>query len=242
LVVSLNVAENIARVRERIDTAASRARLNPADIQLMAVTKAVPADPIRKAYEAGIRVFGENRVQEFAEKHDALRDLSAAQWHMIGHLQSNKASHAAKLFDAVDSVDSVRLARKLDSAARELGTKLPVLIEINIGGEQAKSGIPTDSPELNQLLNLTPELSSLEFRGLMTVPPYHDDPEQSRPYFRRMRELFQEISHRQPPAIRMEVLSMGMSHDFEIAIEEGSTCVRVGTAIFGERESVRSTA
>ena len=236
------IAENIVRVRERIDAAVRRAGRSSADIELMAVTKAVSADPIRKAYEAGICVFGENRVQEFAGKRDALRDLSAVQWHMIGHLQTNKVSHAAKLFDAVDSVDSVRLARKLDSAARELGTKLPVLIEINIGGEQVKSGITPDSPELNQLLNLAPELSSLEFRGLMTVPPYHDHPKQSRPYFRRMRELFQEISRNQLPAIRMEVLSMGMSHDFEIAIEEGSTCVRVGTAIFGERESVRSTA
>jgi hypothetical protein len=236
------IAENIVRVRERIDAAVRRAGRSSADIELMAVTKVVSPDRIRKAYAAGIRLFGENRVLEFAEKRDALRDLSAVQWHMIGHLQTNKASHAAKLFDAVDSVDSVRLARKLDSAARELGTKLPVLIEINIGGEQAKSGITPDSPELNQLLNLAPELSSLEFRGLMTVPPYHDDPQQSRPYFRRMRELFQEISRKQLPAIRMEVLSMGMSHDFEIAIEEGSTCVRVGAAIFGERESVRGTA
>jgi pyridoxal phosphate enzyme (YggS family) len=236
------IAENIVRVRERIDAAVRRAGRSSADIELMAVTKVVSPDQIRKAYAAGIHSFGENRVQEFAGKRDALRDLSAVQWHMIGHLQTNKASHAAKLFDTVDSVDSVRLARKLDSAARELGTKLPVLIEINIGGEQAKSGITPDSPELNQLLNLAPELSSLEFRGLMTVPPYHDDPKQSRPYFRRMRELFQEISRKQLPAIRMEVLSMGMSHDLEIAIEEGSTCVRVGTAIFGKRESVRSTA
>ena len=222
-----------------MEAAAHRARRIPVDIQLMAVTKAVSADQVREAYEFGVRVFGENRVQEFGEKRDALRDLSAAQWHMIGHLQTNKASHAAKLSDAVDSIDSVRLARKLDSAARELGKKLPVLIEINIGGEQAKSGIAPDSPELGQLLSVAPELSSLEFRGLMAVPPYHADPEQSRAHFRRMRELFEEISRRQL-SVRMEVLSMGMSHDFEIAIEEGSTCVRVGTAIFGERKSMRS--
>jgi pyridoxal phosphate enzyme (YggS family) len=240
LVVFLNVAENIARVRERIDEAARRARRNPANIELMAVTKEVSADPIRKAYEAGIRVFGENRVQEFGGKCDALRDLSASQWHMIGHLQTNKVNHAAKLFDAVDSLDSVRLTRKLNSAARELGKKFAVLIEINIGGEQAKSGTAPDSAELNQLLSIAPELSSLEFLGLMTVPPYHDDPEKSRPYFRRMRDLFQDISRRQLPAMRMEVLSMGMSDDFEVAIEEGSTCVRLGTAIFGERKSVRS--
>jgi len=236
------IAEKIAQVRERIDAAARRARRSSTDIELMAVTKVVSPDQIRRAYAAGIREFGENRVQEFAGKRDALRDLSAAWWHMIGHLQTNKVNHAAELFDAVDSLDSVRLARKLNSAAREFGKKLPVLIEINIGGEQAKSGIAPDSPELSQLLCIAPELSSLEFLGLMTVPPYYDDPEKSRPYFRRMRELFQEISRRQLPAIRMEVLSMGMSHDFEIAIEEGSTCVRVGTAIFGERKSVRSPA
>jgi pyridoxal phosphate enzyme (YggS family) len=236
------IAENIARVRERIDAAARRSSRNPADIQLMAVTKAVPANQIRKAYAAGIRVFGENRVQEFAGKHAALHDLASAQWHMIGHLQTNKASRAAEFFGVVDSVDSVRLAHKLNSAAQELNKKLPVLIEINIGGEQAKSGIAPDSAELNQLLTMAYELRSLEFRGLMTVPPYHDDLEQSRHYFHRMRELFREISRRQLPAIRMEVLSLGMSHDFEIAVEEGSTCVRIGTAIFGERQSVRSPA
>jgi pyridoxal phosphate enzyme (YggS family) len=235
------IAENIARVRERIDAAVHRAGRSPTDVELMAVTKVVSPDQIRKAYAAGVRAFGENRVQEFAGKHDALRDLAAAQWHMIGHLQTNKSSRAAEIFNAVDSIDSIRLARKLDSAAQELGKKLPVLIEINIGGEEAKSGIAPDSPELNQLLSIAPELSSLEFRGLMTVPPYQEDPEQSRPHFRRVRELFQEISRRQL-SVRMEVLSMGMSHDFEIAIEEGSTCVRVGTAIFGERKSLRSPA
>ena len=236
------IEDNIARVRERIDAAARRAHRSSTDIKLMAVTKVVSPDHIRKASAAGICAFGENRVQEFAEKCDALRDLSGAQWHMIGHLQTNKVSRAVELFDAVDSVDSVRLAHKLDSAAQQLGKKLSVLIEINIGGEQAKSGVAPDSPELNQLLSSAAELTSLQFRGLMTVPRYHDDPEQSQPYFRRMRELFQEISRRQLPAIHMEVLSMGMSHDFEIAIEEGSTCVRIGTAIFGERRSVRSPA
>ena len=242
LVVSLNVAENIARVRERIDAAARRAHRGSTDIQLMAVTKVVSPDQIRKAYAAGIRAFGENRVQEFAGKRDALLDMSGAQWHMIGHLQTNKVSSAIELFDAVDSVDSVRLGRKLNAAADQTSQKLPVLIEINIAGETAKSGLARDSSELNELLNLAPELTSLEIRGLMTVPPYHDDAEQSRPYFRRMRALFQEISHSQLPAVRMEVLSMGMSHDFEIAIEEGSTCVRIGTAIFGERKSVRGPA
>jgi hypothetical protein len=231
----VSISSNIARVREQIAQAAQRTRRNPQAIALMAVTKTVPADRIREASDAGIRVFGENRVHEFATKADALRDLPGAEWHMIGHLQSNKCGKAAELFGHLDSVDSVRLAEKLNSAASQLSKKLSVLIEINIGGEQAKSGIAPDSPELESLLGIAPQLSSLEFRGLMTVPPYNDDPEQSRPYFRRMRALFEQIRSRNLQAIRMDVLSMGMSHDFDVAIEEGSTCVRIGTAIFGER-------
>jgi pyridoxal phosphate enzyme (YggS family) len=157
-------------------------------------------------------------------------------------LQTNKAAAAAELFDAVDSLDSVRLARKLNAAAAQIGKMLPVLIEINIGNEAAKSGLAPDSAELEQLLNSAPELPALEFRGLMAVPPYSDDPEQSRAYFRRMRELFERISKQRLPSIRTEILSIGMSHDFEIAVEEGSTCIRVGTAIFGDRKSVRSNA
>ena len=229
------VAENIARVRERIADAAARARRNPADISLMAVTKTVGAPPILEAYAAGIRLFGENRVQEFAAKSGPLLTLSGAEWHMIGHLQSNKAAKAADLFGFVDSVDSIQLARKLNAAASQLGSRLPVLIEINIGGEAAKHGVGSDSRELHQLLAAAEEFTSLEFRGLMTVPPYSDDPQQSRPHFRRMRELFRNIADRNPAHVNMSVLSMGMSHDFEIAIEEGATCVRVGTAIFGER-------
>jgi pyridoxal phosphate enzyme (YggS family) len=156
---------------------------------------------------------------------------------MIGHLQTNKAAQAADLFSHVDSVDSVRLARKLNSAAQDLGKKLSMLIEINIGGEVAKSGVGVDSAEFEDLLNSAPELASLEFRGLMTVPPYNADPEQSRPYFRKMRELFNRIADRKLPAIHTEVLSMGMSHDYEVAIEEGATCIRIGTAIFGGREA-----
>jgi len=154
---------------------------------------------------------------------------------MIGHLQTNKAAKATELFRAVDSVDSVKLAEKLDAAARSTGKRLSVLIELNVGGEAAKSGVPPDSPELEKLLLAAPRLEALEFRGLMTVPPFTDDPEDSRPYFRKLRELREKIAARKLSAIGMRVLSMGMSHDFPIAIEEGSTCVRVGTAIFGER-------
>ena len=234
----MSVAENIARVQAGISTAALRSARKPEEITLLAVSKTFPPEQIRAAYDAGLRVFGENRVQEFAGKIPALRDLGDAEWHMIGHLQTNKAAQAADLFSHIDSVGSVRLARKLNSVAADLGKKLSVLIEINIGGEAAKSGVAPDSAELEDLLNAAPELPSLDFRGLMTVPPYSDDPEQSRPYFRKMRELFNHIADRQLPAIHMQVLSMGMSHDYEVAIEEGATCIRVGTAIFGARKSL----
>jgi len=204
----------------------------------MAVSKTHPPESIREAYNAGLRVFGENRVQEFSGKAAALADLRDADFHMIGHLQTNKAAKAAELFSSVDSVDSVRLAEKLDVAARAMNKRLSVLIEINVGGEAAKSGIAPDSKELEELLRAAPRFEALEFRGLMTVPPFTDDPAGARPYFRRLNELRDSIAARKLPAIAMNVLSMGMSHDFEIAIEEGSTCVRVGTAIFGERAKV----
>lgn len=222
-------------MRERIGAAARRAGRSLEDIALMAVSKTQPAEHIREAYEAGLRVFGENRVQEFANKVNALRDLHNAEWHMIGHLQTNKAVKTAELFRAVDSVDSLKLAEKLDAAARALGRKLDVLVEINVGGEEAKSGAAPDSPALDELLMAAPRLEALVFRGLMTVPPFSDDPQGARPYFRELHELRDKIAARKLPAITMDQLSMGMSHDFEVAIEEGSTCVRVGTAIFGER-------
>lgn len=221
-------------------TAARRANRAAEQITLIGVTKTVAPQQIREAYNAGLRTFGENRVQEFATKTDALRDLQDAEWHMIGHLQTNKATKAAEIFAQVDSVDSLRLAQKLNAAAAELGDKLPILIEINIAAEAAKSGLDPDSAGLEELLKAAPELSSLEIRGLMTVPPYNEDPEQSRPYFRKMRSLFEQIANRKFPAVHMEILSMGMSHDFEIAIEEGATCIRLGTAIFGERPPLRS--
>jgi pyridoxal phosphate enzyme (YggS family) len=236
----MSITENLVRVQERIAAASLRFGRKPEEIKLLAVSKTFPPGQIRAAYDAGLRIFGENRVQEFSGKLSALRDLRDAEWHMIGHLQTNKAAQSAQLFSHVDSVDSVRLARKLNSVAVDLGKKIPVLIEINIGAEAAKSGVAPDSTELEDLLNAAPGLPSLDFRGLMTVPPYNDDPEQSRPYFRKMRELFHYIGARALPAIQMVTLSMGMSHDYEIAIEEGATCIRIGTAIFGERESLGS--
>jgi hypothetical protein len=231
----MSVAENIALVQQKIRTAAARAGRDPDEITLMAVGKTFPAERIREAYQAGMRHFGENRVQEFAGKIDSLRDLRDAHWHMIGHLQTNKAAKAAELFSAVDSVDSLKLAAKLNDSAQKLGKKLAVLIEVNVGGEAAKSGMPPDSPELDRLLCAAPQLDHLEISGLMTVPPFTQDPLRARPFFRKLRELRDRIAVRELPGVRMDVFSMGMSHDFEVAIEEGSTCVRVGTAIFGER-------
>ncbi len=231
----MSISENVAKVREQVADAARRLGRSPEEIALMAVTKTHSPERIREAHAAGLRLFGENKVQEFAGKAAALADLTDADWHMIGHLQTNKAGKAAELFRAVDSVDSVKLAEKLNAAARNVEKKLSVLIEINIGGEVAKSGLTADSPELEALLQSAARLEALEFHGLMTVPPFTDDPEGSRPYFSKLRELRDAIAGRKLPAVGMHVLSMGMSHDFPIAIEEGSTCVRVGTAIFGER-------
>lgn len=183
----------------------------------------------------GVRMFGESRVQEFIGKIAAVADLPGIDWHMIGHLQANKSAKAAELFSAVDSVDSLRLARRLNASAGQFKKKLDVLIEINVGGEAAKSGIDFGSPELDEILQAAPELEHLNIRGLMTVPPATDHPEGARPYFRKLRQVQRGIASRKLPQVNMDVLSMGMSQDFEIAIAEGSTCVRVGTAIFGER-------
>jgi pyridoxal phosphate enzyme (YggS family) len=231
----MSISANISSVQERITAAARRAGRNLDDVILMAVSKTQPPERINEAYGAGLRIFGENRVQEFAGKAQALRDLNAAEWHMIGHLQTNKAAKTAELFRAVDSVDSLKLAEKLDAAARTLGRKLDVLIEINVGGEAAKTGVTSDSPALDELLIAAPRLEALVFRGLMTVPPFTRDPQGARPYFRKLRELRDRIAARKLPAVGMDQISMGMSHDFEVAIEEGSTGVRVGTLIFGER-------
>ncbi len=231
-----DIANNLARVRDRIERAARAAGRAPAEVVLMAVSKTFPAENIRAAYAAGQRLFGENRVQEFAAKCEELEGLSGADFHLIGHLQSNKAAKAAELFAAVDSVDSLHLAEKLDAAAQKLGKSMPVLLELNLGSEQSKSGLAPDSPELEALLMAAARLEHLDFRGLMTIPPFTEDPEGARPYFRRLRELRDWLARCKLPRVSMDVLSMGMSHDFEVAIQEGSTCIRLGTAIFGERK------
>jgi pyridoxal phosphate enzyme (YggS family) len=234
----MSISESIARIQEQITAAARRAGRSEKDISLVAVSKTFPVDAIHEAYAAGIRLFGENKVQEFSIKAPKVTALHDAEWHMIGHLQTNKAAKATELFSCVDSVDSLRLAEKLNIAASQLQKKLPILIEINVGGEKAKSGVGLDSHELEQILQAAARLEYLEFRGLMTVPPFTENPEDARYYFRQLRELRDRIASRHIASINIDTLSMGMSHDFEVAIEEGSNCVRIGTAIFGERNYV----
>ena len=227
------IAANLARVRERMARAAERAGYRADEVTLVAVSKTFPAEAIRAAYDAGLREFGENRVQEFEAKRPKLADLDAT-WHLIGHLQSNKARRAAQLFDRVDSVDSLALAQKLDSGAAEYGKRLPVLIEVHLGDETTKSGVA--EADLAALAAGITALAHLELRGLLAIPPYSDDPERARPYFRKLRELRDGLSRRLGRPFR--ALSMGMSHDFEVAIEEGATEIRVGKALFGGRRII----
>lgn len=227
------IAENVQRVQERIAGAALRSGRRAEETTLIAVSKTHPAEVIREAYQAGLRHFGENRVQEWEQKSRSLQDLTAATWHLVGHLQSNKAARAARLFGSVDSVDDVALARKLDRARAEIAPEAPlrVLIEVHLGDEETKSGAPESQvPGLaEEILSLT----HLHLAGLMCIPPYLDDLERVRPYFSRLRELRDSLEARLGQ--RLPVLSMGMSHDFEAAILEGATEIRVGTALFGVR-------
>jgi hypothetical protein len=227
-----NIPENIAAVESRIAGACRRSGRRREDVTLIAVSKTHPAEAIRAAYEAGLRHFGENRVQEAKSKLPALADLDAT-WHLIGHLQSNKAKLARELFHWVHSVDSIHLAQKLAQAAAPASAPLPVLMEVNLAGEASKAGVPAaDVPALAEQIAA---MESLALRGLMVIPPFRENPEEVRPYFRQLRMLAAEIAARKLPNVSMRELSMGMSHDFEIAIEEGATLVRIGTAIFGSR-------
>jgi PLP dependent protein len=227
------IAENVERVRERIARATQRCGRRADDIAVIAVSKTFPASAIRAACDAGLRAFGENRVQEFEAKSRELSDLRDIVWHMIGHVQGNKARRAAHLFHRIDSVDSTALAKKLDDAASSEDKKLPVLIEVHLGDESTKSGV--DESAVPQLADFLTSLKHVELRGLMTIPPFFDSPEDARPYFRRLRELRDRL--RAVPARALPVLSMGMSHDFEVAIEEGATEIRVGSALFGDRQT-----
>lgn len=240
---SRQIAENLEAISRRIAAAARAVARPPEAVRLVAVTKGVAVDAIREAVQAGHRIFGENRVQEAAPKIEALTsgtgepgDPSEAEpqqtWHLIGHLQTNKVRRAVGLFDLIHSVDSERLARAIEAEAARQGRHQAVLLQVNVAGESQKSGVP--SADLPALALAAAGLHHLEVRGLMTIPPLGEAAEASRPYFRRLRELAREVT-RQIPALTMEELSMGMSADFEVAIEEGATLVRVGAAIFGDR-------
>ena len=226
------VRENLERVRARVQAAARRAGRDPAGITLIGITKTMPVDRIREAVAAGLTHFGENRVQEAAGKIPELGGAAAGlTWHLVGHLQSNKARKAVELFDCIQSVDSIKLARLLDRAAAALGARRDILIQVDLGGEPTKFGL--EPGLLDDLVDEAASLAGLRVRGLMTIPPLFEDPAGARPFFRRLRELRDRLAS---SGCDLPDLSMGMTSDFEVAIEEGATMVRVGRAIFGGRD------
>jgi pyridoxal phosphate enzyme (YggS family) len=228
----MEIKENIEKVRDRMAAACRRSGRSTDDVKLIAITKTVPPDRVQQAWEAGVRDFGENRVQEAKEKIASLAGLPAT-WHLVGHLQTNKAKAALELFEWIHSLDSLRLAQRLERLARDEGKRLRVLLEVNLGGEPTKSGV--SEAALTELVTQIAQLRTLDLCGLMTIPPFFASPEDVRPCFRRLRLLAAEINSWHLPNVRLTQLSMGMSHDFEVAIEEGATMVRIGTAIFGSR-------
>ena len=229
--------DRLAAIEERIGGACKRSNRARDEVRLMAVSKAQPTSALTEAIEAGVTLFGESRVQEFERKRLELAELrDNIDVHLIGHLQSNKSTKAVEIFSAIDTLDSLRLAERLNDAAEKLGHRLPVLLEVKLSDEAAKTGLAPAGQELEYLLERLPNLTNLSTRGLMTVPLFDGNPETARSCFRRLRELRYEFARRHPK-LDLAELSMGMSGDFEIAIEEGSTLVRIGTALFGKREA-----
>jgi len=226
-----SIRDNLLRVWERVDQAAIRAGRDPGEIKLVAVSKTVEVARIREAIEAGVTILGENYVQEARRKIEEIGH--GIQWHMIGHLQSNKAKYAVTLFDYIHSIDGISLAREIDRRAAQKGRRVKALVEVNLSGETSKFGI--DSEVVMDLIHHVAALKHISIEGLMTMPPYFDEPEKARPYFIKLREFRDRIQKEGIEGARMDELSMGMSGDFEAAIEEGATMIRVGTAIFGER-------
>ena len=225
----LTIRDNLLKVRERIERAAQKAGRDPKEIKLVAVSKTVEVDRIKEAIEAGVSILGENYVQEAQEKIEALG--KPVSWHFIGHLQSNKAKYAVRLFDVIHSIDSIPLAEELNRRAEQPDRVIRVMIEVNLSKEATKFG--TDEERVLNLARRIQNLDHLSLEGLMTMPPYFDSPEMSRPYYVALRELKDRMVKE---GIPLKELSMGMSNDFEIAVEEGATYVRVGTAIFGPRK------
>jgi pyridoxal phosphate enzyme (YggS family) len=227
----MSLAANLIRIREKTAEGCRRSNRSESEVALMAVSKNHSAEAVLEAYAAGLRLFGESRVQEWQRKSLALTQLLDAEFHFIGPLQSNKTARATQLFHAIDAVDSLMIATRLDAAARALGKRMPILIEVKLSDEESKHGVmPADLPAL--LTGLAP-LDGLLPAGLMSVPPWSEDPERARPYFRELRRL-RDISLAACPTLTQ--LSMGMSNDFAVAIQEGSTCIRIGTALFGRRQ------
>jgi pyridoxal phosphate enzyme (YggS family) len=225
------IEENVKRVRERISAAALRAGRNPDDILLIAVTKNVGVNDVRKGIEAGLDMFGENRVQEAEEKIDEIGHK--VQWHMIGHLQTNKVKKSIDLFDIIHSVDSIHLAAEIEKRAFAVKKQMPVLLQVDLAGEQTKFGF--SKKELFDTLDKLSGFANLKICGLMTIPPFSPEPEDSRIYFQELVKIREKISESCLSGIDMDILSMGMSQDFEVAIEEGANMVRIGTALFGPR-------
>jgi len=226
------IRERLVRVREEIARAAQRAGRSAEDITLIAVSKTFGSATVQQAVDAGACDLGENRVQEGITKVALIK--GDVRWHLIGHLQSNKARQAVEAFDVIHTIDSSQLAERLDRVAGELERRPEVLVQVDLAHEPTKSG--ADESELPAIIEALDSASHLEFRGLMTLPPFFDSPEQTRPYFRKLREILDGLNRGRAHQQRLTELSMGMSHDFEAAIEEGATMVRVGTAIFGSRE------
>jgi PLP dependent protein len=227
-----DIAVNIAAVRQRIAAAAAAAGRDPGSVQLLAVSKTFSADHVRAAHAAGQRDFGENKVQEALQKIEATADLEI-RWHLIGHLQSNKVRKAAPAMAAIHSIDSVDLLRRVDAAANEQGTSPELYIQVDLAGESTKFGAP--ETEVPALARAALQCRAARLKGLMLLPPWFDDPELARPYFRRLRELRDRLVEDGIDGSHLHELSMGMSHDFDVAIQEGATLVRLGTAIFGKR-------
>ena len=227
-----DIVSNLAAIRERIAAAAAAAGRDPGAVRLLAVSKTFDAGHVRAAYAAGQRDFGENKVQEALQKIDQTADLEI-RWHLIGHLQSNKVKKAAPAFAALHAIDSVELVRRVDAAAADAGTAPDLYIQVDLAGEATKFGAPEE--RVPEIAHAAVECRTARLKGLMLLPPWFDDPEQARPYFRRLRELRDRLVESGVDASRLGELSMGMSHDFEVAIQEGATLVRVGTAIFGKR-------
>jgi pyridoxal phosphate enzyme (YggS family) len=227
-----DIVSNVMGIRQRMAAAAERCGRNHEDINLMAVSKTIPPERVHEAIKAGITWFGENYVQEAREKIPAVGQNVS--WHMIGHLQTNKVKYVVHLFDWIHSVDRIELAKELDKRAAQNQRTLKVLLEVNVSGEVSKNGVePSRVPELVRQISLMP---NLDVQGLMTMPPFFENPEDARPYFIALRELRDKIASENIPGIQMKELSMGMTGDFEVAIEEGATIIRVGRAIFGERQ------